>query len=376
MTEAITVYAYNVLFGDALLLEVPDGRETRFILIDVGNVLTGAGGRDQPLLDALDDIVARTNGHVDLYVMTHEHLDHVQGLLYGATQGRTLEVDTVWLTASADPTYYDRFPNARRKRLELLEAVEAFTAVLGTEQVPPGLAAVFEMNNARKTEDYVDHVRQKLAVAERVHYLFRGHPLDGLHPFTEATLRILAPEEDTSDYYGPRRAHLARGVPAAAPGSRRPVPPPGVDAGAFYQLIDRLNAGLLDSLLAIDRAANDTSLVLELSWRGRRLLFPGDAEQKSWQLMAAHADLQPVDLLKIGHHGSHNATPPSEILDRVLPSARREQAVAVLSTCPDVYPGVPDASTLSLIEERTHVVYRTTEVAPGQPVVIALEEGS
>ena len=376
MTDAITVFAYNVRFGDAILVEVPDGGQRRFILIDLGNVLAGTGGENQPLLDALDDIIARTGGKVDLYVMTHEHLDHVQGLLYGAANGRRLQADEVWMTASTEPTYYDRFPGARRKRLELMEAAQRFAETLGSHQLPAGLTAILEMNNARKTADYVNHIRSQLAATDRVHYLFRGRALDRLHAFTETKLRILAPEEDTSAYYGPRRVSLDAAPPGFVSGSGRQVPPSGVDAGAFYQLIDSMNSGLSDSLLAIDRAANDTSLVLEVTWRGRRLIFPGDAEQRSWQFMAANGDLRPVDLLKVGHHGSHNATPASPILDLILPMARREDAVAVLSTCADVYPSVPDSPTLALIAERTRAIYRTTDVDPGQPIVVALDQKS
>ncbi len=374
MTEHITVYAYNVLFGDAILVEVPDGGQKRFILIDVGNVLAGEGGKDSPLLDALSDVAERTSGRVDLYVMTHEHLDHVQGLRYAADNGVTLRADHVWMTASAAPDYYDTHENARKKKLDLMEAVHAFAAVLGAEQVPPSLAAIFAMN--LKTDDYVEHIRSQLAAEANVHYVHREQPLDGLHAFTEATFRLLAPEEDTSAYYGSRHAHLAQPAAAAASGAKsRPIPLPGVDAGAFYQLIDRMNTGLLDSLLAIDKAANDTSIVFEMSWRGRRLLFPGDAEQGSWRMMADKTDLQPVDLLKVGHHGSRNATPPPEILDLVLPPARRDQAVALVSTCAHVYPGVPDEGVEALLEARTSTIRRTTEATPGKPLIVTIEEG-
>ena len=60
--SALTVRAYNVLFGDAILVSVPDrapgrGRETiRHILIDVGNVLHGDGGR-QEVVEAVQPAV-------------------------------------------------------------------------------------------------------------------------------------------------------------------------------------------------------------------------------------------------------------------------------------------------------------------------------
>ena len=54
--------------------------------------------------------------------------------------------------------------------------------------------------------------------------------------------------------------------------------------------------------------------------RAKELLFTGDAEQRSWKTMQREKVLKPVDFLKVGHHGSKNATPPVEILDLILPS--------------------------------------------------------
>ena len=370
MTETLTVYAYNVLFGDAILVEVPDGGRPRFILIDIGNVRSGRGGEDQALLDAMDRIIDRTGGHIDLYIMTHEHLDHVQGLLHAKLNGRNLRIDTVWMTASADPNYRERHPQAEKKRLELLNALQAFQTLLGASERSTELARILAINNANKTADCVDYIRQS---GNAVHYLYRGASVEGRHTFTEAKLRILAPEEDTSVYYASVKAHLtvADGSSVAAPAPARPLPPPGIDGGAFYELIDRMDGGLAESLFAIDQAANDTSLVVELTWHDRRLLFAGDAEQKSWQMMANRADLQPVDLPKVGHHGSRNGTPPPRILDLVLPRERRRAAAAILSTHSRVYEGVPDPPTLAELERRTGKVYRTTKVKRGAPVVVS-----
>ena len=85
--SALTVRAYNVLlvtrFWSAFRPGPGRGRETiRHILIDVGNVLHGDGGRDESLSrSCVTFAVDCAGGPVDLYVMTHEHLDHVQACL-------------------------------------------------------------------------------------------------------------------------------------------------------------------------------------------------------------------------------------------------------------------------------------------------------
>ena len=108
MSELV-VRAYNVLFGDALLVSIPerddDGTEaTRTLLIDVGNLLAND---NDVFTDVVKDIAEQTGGVVDLYVMTHEHMDHVQGLLAAANAGVVLSARYAWITGSAAPDYYE-----------------------------------------------------------------------------------------------------------------------------------------------------------------------------------------------------------------------------------------------------------------------------
>ena len=68
--------------------------------------------------------------------MTHEHLDHVQGLLTAQGQGITLQADHVWMTASADPDYYTTHPAAHRKSIEA--AVRSLERLHGSSEVLRG----------------------------------------------------------------------------------------------------------------------------------------------------------------------------------------------------------------------------------------------
>lgn len=377
MTGKLIVYAYNVLFGDAILVEVPDGGTRRFILIDVGNPLIGRGGDDKPLLKAIEDIYARTNGKIDLYVMSHEHMDHIQGLQLASNTGYQFQIDTVWMPASAEPNYYQRHPEAKKRRLELQNAVASFSQLTDKSQLTEETKMLLNLN-ARSTDDYVDFIRQS---GQKIHYLHRGSDLKAQHPFTNVDLRILAPEEDSSVYYH-SVPHFDLGADAgpSTSGKVQPLlPPSGVDGRTFYDLVERMNSALSEGIFAIDKAGNNTSLVFELTWQKRRLLFTGDAEQGSWQQMEANnAGLKPVDLFKIGHHGSRNAMPASPILDKILPQERRKQAIALLSTYPAllspepvVYSGVPDKNTVDTIKARTRKVFSTTDVACGKPIIVA-----
>jgi beta-lactamase superfamily II metal-dependent hydrolase len=147
-----------------------------------------------------------------------------------------------------------------------------------------------------------------------------------------------------------------------------------VDSGIFYELIASMNGGLAEGLLALDKGLNNTSVVIELAWRGRRLLFTGDAEQESWQLMAENAGLAPVDLLKVAHHGSVTGRPPAPALDAVLPKRRRRSAQAVISThVTTQWPGVPSPDAIAELQARTRRLYRTDQdVEPGSLVTVTV----
>jgi beta-lactamase superfamily II metal-dependent hydrolase len=157
--------------------------------------------------------------------------------------------------------------------------------------------------------------------------------------------------------------------------SRRLRAPPGVSQDALNALVKFAGSGLGDNMLAIDRAANNTSIVLELEWRGWRLLFSGDAELRSWRTMDRQGQLRPVHFLKVSHHASHNGTPPEALLENVLPIARADKRprYALVSTCAGTYSGVPDDETLARIARRVDRVYFTNEVKIGKAIEIKFE---
>jgi len=405
---ALEVYAFNVRFGDAILVRVPDKNRTgsgttlRHILIDVGNAPSGAqdpnsppqpgqaGGDDAVLTPAVDAILGVLNGApLDLYVMTHEHMDHAQGLPSAEKNGPAgrslraiLKPKHVWMTASAEgKPYYDRHPKAKK---EFDAARAAYAAIAdhlasAAAEEKMGLGPILANNNPSSTASCVEWLRALAPDGATPAYLHREvskTDLAKLHPFEEATFEVWAPEEDTSAYYG--RLHpmaLGAGASAAQPGpapAPRIVPPPGVDTDAFLHLVDLRRRGIQENLLAIDKAANNSSLVFCLVWRGWRLLFAGDAEQKSWQMMKAKGVLKPVHFLKVSHHGSVNGTPDPEILDLVLPTVRpdRKKRTAMVSTWDHTYGGIPHAPTDDLIKSRCNT-FLSTLAQRDKPFVVA-----
>ena len=70
---------------------------------------------------------------------------------------------------------------------------------------------------------------------------------------------------------------------------------------------------MLRIVRALDTALNNTSVILLFRAGGKSLLFPGDAQIENWEYALDQPEvvekLKAVDLYKVGHHGSLNATP-------------------------------------------------------------------
>ncbi|WP_163995696.1 hypothetical protein [Pyxidicoccus caerfyrddinensis] len=81
--------------------------------------------------------------------------------------------------------------------------------------------------------------------------------------------------------------------------------------------IKRLNAErgyqLLELVRSLDKVLNNTSVILLFEACDKKLLFPGDAQIENWRYALCQKRIKKlladVDVYKVGHHGSLNATP-------------------------------------------------------------------
>jgi len=393
----LRIRAYNVQFGDAFLVSFSekdqDGKAlTRNILIDVGNLpKTKKGGCDKLFKPIVDDVLRELKeSPLDLYVMTHEHLDHVQGLPYAEEKCFKLKVENLkekldtqyaWLTASSKDDYYEKHPDAQKKRrmtLEILNEIRVYlnASLKAGRTLDPVIESLWLNNNPMNTDSCVQYLR---GLAKHPCYVSRSFDVNGNHPFKEIDLEIWAPEEDTAEYYRqvvPVPMYLEKVKPNSKNVYPTLEPPPGVDVGSFYNLVN-YRQGYIDNMLMIDRAANNTSVVLCLKWRGLRLLFPGDAEQLSWIKMVDEGAVKPVQFLKVSHHGSSNGTPGSDMLDLILPKVNEDgkKRCALVSTWQNVYPNVPDDDVLTTIRERCDEFVEVYKMAqPGSYVDIEFND--
>lgn len=385
MSAQIDIRAYIVGFGDCILLSVPDDSRTRHVLIDFGRAPNDSGSLERfPAIAA--DIEARCNGHLDLVVVTHEHLDHMEGFYREREVFDRMQVDQVWMSLPSHPDYYTDYPKARlQKRLH--EAVREFAgnARRNGLALHPAFRSLLANNLANA--DRVAYLR-KLGRKTPL-YLARGTKGAQAAKWSQGIkVRVLAPEEDTSIYYGKSgqsralMSAIAQGMKGSSASAAdeglawdfKEVPrakdgeESGISSSDFERLRSTIREDGVTAARFIDRAQNNTSLCLLMEVGGKRLFLPGDAELESWDRIREHcaADMKPVDFLKVSHHGSHNGT-PADLLDQLLPVSRANKAKVLVSTKRNVYGTknpVPDASLMADLKKRCSELV-TTDGAPG-----------
>lgn len=125
-----------------------------------------------------------------------------------------------------------------------------------------------------------------------------------------------------------------------------------VEAGQTWPLFD----SQLQALYPLEEGQGDNndSLVLYGQFYQTRFLFTGDLEKEGEEVvLKAYPDL-PVDVLKLGHHGSKGSSTP-EFLDHVHPS------LALISAGQDNRYHHPHEETLERLRERGIPWYRTDQ---------------
>ena len=383
-SAAVRVRAYNVRFGDCVLISFDAGAGEKHILVDFGNApagVRGGGGKNDVFAPVAADIRKRTKGVIDLLLMSHEHLDHMEGFYSERKVFSGLQVREVWMSIMSAPDYYKRFKKARpekKARLALLALANRWDSRGLFARLPESMQAMIANNVlALANKDRIDYLRK---LSKKPRYLHRGAKTAPKGLGKGVKLDVLAPEKDASVYYkskdnrlwldaAARLGEQAERVRRSAP-ARRVKAPKHMAPDEFSDLRDRIAELDLADLLAIDKAANNTSLVVRLTINGKVLLFPGDAEQESWAKMRERKLLQPVDFLKIAHHGSVNGMPfekPDGVLDRVLKKGKK--TIALVSTCRGVYGNtteteIPHHRMMSILEQRCGKVYVTQDEAP------------
>lgn len=124
-----------------------------------------------------------------------------------------------------------------------------------------------------------------------------------------------------------------------------------LSSGDFINIEDNINLAVLAPSY-IQEENNLNSIVFRLDYKNKSFLFTGDAEANNELNIINSYELNDIDFLKVGHHGSSSST-TSEFVEEVSPD------VAVISCGYKNQYGHPHKSTLDTLEKNNVLTYRT-----------------
>jgi beta-lactamase superfamily II metal-dependent hydrolase len=360
--SSVTIRMYNVGFGDCFLLTFHYEKKERHMLIDYGSTAAPKGVRSGYMAKVAKDIQDTCKGKLDVLVETHRHRDHISGFTTeGAATGKiiaSLHPDHVIQPWTEDPkakpnaltattiSQPNRAIDAKRLTAHFLGSLEDMHRVAervhqltekramqgGTETLKQ--MGFLGQNNLKN----LSAVKNLIAMGKKgeAHYVNAGVQLNTLLPGVRIT--VLGPPtlrqsegirtqraKDANEFWqfrsfwgsqrvaaermnSARRSILPRGF------SRRRSAPHPPNVRWFIEQSRRIQADqMLEIVRDLDNVMNNTSVILLFEIGGQKLLFPGDAQIENWSYALQKEKwrelLKDVNLYKVGHHGSLNATP-------------------------------------------------------------------
>ncbi len=385
---SITLRAYNVLFGDALLVSWDEDDGVHHAWVDFGNFHNDANAVFEKVYN---DVLTRTGGNLDLLVITHRHLDHMEGFFSLRKRFKAdFTIQRLWhahVTSSVDHVF------------EIAERTLRSTLPASIPASDTEIGRVFRNNFGAKG----DKIRKQMAdilseigvPASRRFKIHRSMNLTQALPpgISKLGIEVLGPEKNSKRYLQPlEHALRVRGVALSADNGRIKAttedPFHGARAVKFgksklagladvARLRRQLQSGGLEVLAAVDTTRNNTSIVMRLTHGSARLLLVGDAEEMSWEVMRKNGAEFKANVIKVGHHGSINASPDWSFTE-VMPTKLASNA-AVISTDDDRFTGaneVPKDSVLNGWRARlknTSRLLRTDAKLLGESVAVTLD---
>lgn len=420
----VEIRSYQVGFGDCFLMSVAyDRGPERHVLIDFGSMAQAKGTAKTRMMDVARDIAARVGTEALAVVATHRHKDHISGFSRPASGGTGAIIAALNPRLVVQPWTEDPHlavsatgpagggAGLRRMAGEV-RSLAAMQAVAGNYVREARRNHQYMRSLGHRLKERIDFIgKDNIANASAVRnlmtmgsapggtaeYLHAGQPT-ALAAFLGATVDVLGPP--TVDQYAqvkkqkPRDPgeywHLAAMAADATPrgerGRAQPLFPAHVvervknqfpvDARWFVRRMREMRGRqMLQIVRTLDKAMNNTSLILLFRIGSKSFLFPGDAQGENWAYALSKPAwrrlLADVDLYKVGHHGSLNATPKTlwDGFGRKSVNAQAPQRLTtMMSTLEDVHGHAEDRTEVprdTLVAElQGHSHHHTTQFVP------------
>jgi beta-lactamase superfamily II metal-dependent hydrolase len=372
---------YRPGFGDCFLVSFGAAASARHVLIDFGAHMHGEIGTMEGIMDNLETI---TNKRLELIVATHAHRDHISGFGKFADRFADFQIGEVWLPWTDDPDDKDAAA-LEKKQLALYNTLNKHlrVALKATESDPEYAAALHALSNLAGNDKAKSELARGFGTGAKVQYLKAGVSIAKVGAATGLSAEILSPpkEKEFFSRMDPPANQRFLAAPGDLSGAIRPFPNLEIRKGQRdYQAIVKDKQPLVAAkeitklhglaeapagrlALALDNVRNNTSLVIVFRYRGKSLLFPGDAQWGNWQSWIGTDDarnlLSELDFFKIAHHGSDNATPVD-----VVHALRKAGLTAMVSTQILPFPTIPRIPLITELEKHCagHVVVRSDTI--------------
>jgi len=340
------VRAYQVGFGDCLLLTFEYPSSKRHVLIDFGSVrLPKHAPKDQMMKIAQDIQKICGSDGLTAVVETHRHRDHISGfstdkkndpgkIIAGLKPMLVLHPWTEDPKAKTDAQTATATGNDTQAFVGRLDAMQAFSAAAYAEYQQlqarncPGLAAELgfagenNLPNDSAVRNLMSMVPDKkheylnCGMKTSLASLLPGVKVWVLGPPTLKQSKAIQKESSANkdEFWQLQKStgNFDRSQHFGADSELKGRPPES--SRWFLRRADKLRADQMLGLVRIlDKAINNTSLILLFEIGDKRFLFPGDAQWENWSYALSRPELKAlltnVELYKVGHHGSRNATP-------------------------------------------------------------------
>jgi len=372
--SSLTLRVYKVGFGDCILLSFRYAAGDRHVLIDFGS--SGAEESMSALLVRVaEDIREQCGGKLHAVVATHRHKDHISG--FATRKNRrgpgdviaSLKPDAVIQPWTEDP---DAQPDATRPTA-VSQAGKAFVASLHNMHAVAE-AVLLEIRRRRSSfgptllrqlaflgEENIANrsaVENLQSMGQNRFYVHFDSPSGLEEVLPGVRVKVLGPPTlEQSSTIREQRArdeeefwHLQALARESIGGGADPLfPGASTYTGAalpphtrwFVRRMEAIRGDqMLEIVRTLDRAMNNTSVILLFQAGRKKLLFSGDAQIENWSYALSKASvrnlLRGVDLYKVGHHGSLNATPKSlwDLFDKRSKEVSPDRLQTILSTMP------------------------------------------